>query len=182
MAVVSASFLSFVLISSEQNQLLMDFPLIPKPHIRKILASHRNFYAPTHLHFLTELEATSEKGQSLSYVPKKKASMIPVKGKGKALEDVEFEQEREWLLHNIQKRNIEKDEKVAEQLIEEEGTGVECGCCFSSYPFASCFHNWHNMLLTNVRIKWSSVPMPICSARHARSSTAKLSSDPMTST
>ncbi|KAJ7591319.1 hypothetical protein C8J56DRAFT_935212 [Mycena floridula] len=116
------------------DQLMLDFPLIPKAHIRKILAVHKNFYAPTHLQFLQELEAFRA-GAPLPYIPKKGTAASKGKGKGKALQDDEFDRETEWLAQKLIDRNIEKDEKVAEALLEEEGGGIECGCCFSEYPF-----------------------------------------------
>jgi TRIAD3 protein (E3 ubiquitin-protein ligase RNF216) len=118
------------------NQLMLDFPFIPKPHIRRTLVAHHSLYAPTYL-FLAE---EKRRGEELSYTPKTIPSRAP-KGKGKALHDPEFEKEREWLLS--QREDSEGDQDLAVVVEEEEyvdcGDGIECGCCFSTYPFVSDF-------------------------------------------
>ena len=66
-------------------------------------------------------------------------SRLKAKSKGKkvARQDPEFDRERHWLLQKLQ-----EDAEVAAQItvipedtLTAEGEGIECGCCFSSYPF-----------------------------------------------
>ena len=63
------------------------------------------------------------------------------KGKEKALShnDEEFEEERAWVVAKAQEDAEHADaalaEKLNEQEYEESGDGIECGCCFSTYPF-----------------------------------------------
>ncbi|KAJ7097846.1 hypothetical protein B0H15DRAFT_773241 [Mycena belliarum] len=111
------------------DQLMVDFPYIPKPYIRRILLDHHSLYAPTHL-FLAE---EKRRGGALPYTPKTIPSRATAKGKRKALHDAEFEKEREWLA-------VRGCEEIAtmDQIEEDLGgceDGLECGCCFSTYPF-----------------------------------------------
>jgi TRIAD3 protein (E3 ubiquitin-protein ligase RNF216) len=114
------------------DQLMLDFPLIPKPHIRRVLLNHHSLYAPTHM-FLAE-----EKSRHgvLPYTPKTIPSR-PAKGKRKALHDAEFEKEREWIISQVGE-DPKKDEANAENSSDCED-GIECGCCFSNYSFVSGF-------------------------------------------
>ncbi|KAJ7741519.1 hypothetical protein DFH07DRAFT_837532 [Mycena maculata] len=111
------------------DQLMLDFPYIPKPHIRRTLLDQHSLYAPTYL-FLAEEKHSG----ALPYVPKTIPSRAPVKGKRKALHDPEFENERDWITSRVQ-----EDAHAAEKAVEEECVdgedGIECGCCFSNYPF-----------------------------------------------
>ena len=66
------------------------------------------------------------------------------KGKGKCIvgkSDQAFEAERAWLVaklaEDVVKMDAELAEKLNEQEYEETGNGIECGCCFSTYPFVS---------------------------------------------
>ncbi len=59
----------------------------------------------------------------------------PAKGKGRAKVDPEFEREKAWL-----SRQDEKEEAVVTEEEVPEGEGIECGCCFSEYPFV-CIHS-----------------------------------------
>lgn len=106
---------------------MVDFPDIPKPHIRKTLFANKSLYAPTHLHFLAE----KERGPPFSYVPKRIAYRPSTKGKLRALEDAEFNRERAWLLQKLQP----KEAPIVVQEDEENDNGIECGCCFSTYSF-----------------------------------------------
>ncbi|EGO04090.1 hypothetical protein SERLA73DRAFT_175842 [Serpula lacrymans var. lacrymans S7.3] len=114
------------------EQLLVDFPYIPKPHIRMQLIYNNTLYAPTYL-FLAE----EKKGERLPYIVKTVPSRIS--GKGRARHDPEFEHEREWLRLKLADDAVQNDAAVAEQLNEDEcddgGDGIECGCCFSLYAF-----------------------------------------------
>ena len=72
------------------------------------------------------------------------------KGKGIARSDPEFDRERKWIVRKLLERSVAKDSEVAEGLNEKEyedaGAGIECGCCFTDYPFVrylsfTFFHN-----------------------------------------
>jgi len=124
------------------------------------------FYAPTHL-FLAE----EEKGDSLPYVRKSLPSKVS--GKGKSKPDAEFEAERQWLLQQ-QDAYITTDEARLEQAndddddYEECEDGIECGCCFASYPFVCYISRVLDMSLTFVtRTRWCSVRKLIYSAKVA---------------
>ncbi|KAG1903018.1 uncharacterized protein F5891DRAFT_1019925 [Suillus fuscotomentosus] len=112
------------------EQLMVDFPYAPKPYLRTLLLKRR-FYAPTHL-FL------AEKRDPPPYVPKSIPSRVS--GKGREKHDPEFEAERRWLLQR-QDAPVSADvQPLPDQTndndaCEECEDGIECGCCFSSYPF-----------------------------------------------
>ncbi|KAG8216970.1 hypothetical protein J3R82DRAFT_7275 [Butyriboletus roseoflavus] len=112
------------------EQLMVDFPRIPKPHIRSRLLDNR-FYAPTYLLLTEELKKET--------IPFKLKSTNSVVGKGKTREDPEFDKEREWVLLKVAELATEKDAALAASVnhkeYEDNGEGIECGCCFSGYPF-----------------------------------------------
>jgi len=109
---------------------MTDFPRIPKPHIRSRLFDNR-FYAPTYLLLTEDL-----KKQPLPFKLKSNNSVV---GKGKTRQDPEFDKEREWVLLKAAELVTERDAAFAasvnEQEYEDNGEGIECGCCFSGYPF-----------------------------------------------
>lgn len=105
------------------EQLMVDFPYAPKPYLRTLLLKRR-FYAPSHL-FL------AEKRDTPPYVPKSLPSRVS--GKGREKHDPEFEAERQWLL---QRQNAPLPDRTNDDdACEECEDGIECGCCFSLYPF-----------------------------------------------
>ncbi|KAF8879405.1 hypothetical protein BD779DRAFT_1156124 [Infundibulicybe gibba] len=105
------------------EQLQVDFPLVPKPYLRNTFKAQRNLYAPTHI-FISNLDKTN-----LPYVPKMTPYRPNAKGKTRLLQDEAFEKEREWL------KGEYLPAAIAEDPGEEADDGIECGCCFSTYPF-----------------------------------------------
>ena len=113
-----------------QEQLMIDFPYIPKPYLRTRLLENR-FYAPTHL-LLVEEEARDPPPYIRKSVPSR------VSGKIRARVDIEFETERQWILQQQGARIATSDahlEAANDDSDDECEDGIECGCCFSSYPF-----------------------------------------------
>ncbi|TRM63521.1 hypothetical protein BD626DRAFT_494567 [Schizophyllum amplum] len=114
------------------EQLQLDFPYTPKPHIRARLKASRDLYAPTY--FVLADEAKSAR-------PPYTRKQVPYRTKGKTTlrVDDDFELEREFVLRKLQEADTQKDAALAEQLVEQEyedsGDGIECGCCFTAYPF-----------------------------------------------
>lgn len=47
------------------------------------------------------------------------------------------------MVEKLYENAIHEDEALAEKLNEQEyeqtGDGIECGCCFSTYPFVSAY-------------------------------------------
>ncbi|EMD32740.1 hypothetical protein CERSUDRAFT_99118 [Gelatoporia subvermispora B] len=114
------------------TQLCEDFPSIPSQHVRKVHAQNNFLYAPTHL----ELLAQSQQAK-LPYKPKGRR---PAKGKGKGVvhHDAELEKEREWLRLKL----LESEPGPSQSSSDTSGvsgadaeSGIECGCCFTDYPF-----------------------------------------------
>ena len=52
-------------------------------------------------------------------------------------EDPEFEAERAWILEQLAEGEGGKVQEEKEEEYEDNGDGIECGCCFSTYPFVS---------------------------------------------
>ena len=91
------------------------------------------------------LSKESKSGQ-LAYKPK----LIPTRatGKGRQLHDAEFEKERSWLLSFLKKNNNQAassgithaDDDNDDDDDGECESGIECGCCFSTFAFVSVQH------------------------------------------
>ncbi|KAJ7063387.1 hypothetical protein C8F01DRAFT_1132808 [Mycena amicta] len=107
------------------DQLMLDFPLIPKPHLRQVLLRHHSLYAPTHIYLRQESLRASELPYTLKTIPSRPAK----KGKQKALHDDEFSKEKEWV------DSWTLSEVTPEDVEEKCDDGLECGCCFSGYVF-----------------------------------------------
>ncbi|KAJ3495887.1 hypothetical protein NMY22_g19881 [Coprinellus aureogranulatus] len=129
------------------------FPLIPLPYLRKKLAGKNGLYAPTYLEIRDDEEKVSRGEEVRLYKPKKGGGYGGVKGKGKEVRDEVFEEEKRWLDafldggtarsssqaqapndgHGADKVDGEEDDD--DENLVDDGTFVECGCCFSTYPF-----------------------------------------------
>ncbi|CAL1697818.1 unnamed protein product [Somion occarium] len=124
-------------IEAALQQLMTDFPRMPKSHVRKRLYEEEGFYSLAYF--------VLEKDQSVTPLPYRPNSAARLhahkKSKGKEVQrtDPEFEKERQWFLRKLRERNAEKESAVATQLSEKEQEdaepGIECGCCFTDYPF-----------------------------------------------
>ncbi|KAI0640872.1 hypothetical protein C8Q79DRAFT_1014714 [Trametes meyenii] len=111
------------------DQLMIDFPDIPVAHIRETITAHSLLYAPT---FLALREHRTRRP-----LPYKPVTRPRPKGKGKAVQqhDDEFERELQWVRAKVAEEEAKKAAEVAEEdRLRSEG-GIECGCCFSEYPF-----------------------------------------------
>ncbi|KAF8956276.1 hypothetical protein BDZ97DRAFT_1852621 [Flammula alnicola] len=140
-----------------------DFPFIPKPYLRRSLTRFRNFYAPTHLALAAEEQSYEDDPgrhrmymrKSIHYNPARERRRLQV------LVDEAFMEERAWLEEQLNLRRPEagsaaadggavqdeagdagkgKGKEKAVDLLEEDepledGTGIECQCCFSEYAF-----------------------------------------------
>ncbi|KAG8688427.1 hypothetical protein FRC11_005453, partial [Ceratobasidium sp. 423] len=103
----------------------VDFPTIPKDYIKKKFFDKKALYAPTFVALKEDLK------DGTKFV-KKKSTKRSDKSRGKAKappESEDFELERIWLLQYL-------DERAELEECEQNGTGVECGCCFGDYPFS----------------------------------------------
>lgn len=95
---------------------------------------NNGLYAPTYLYL-------AEEQNRLPLPYHLNVSTSRTTGKKKAAHDEEFERERAWLLMKLQGDVEMADAQVAEKMNNQEyedcGDGIECGCCFSTYPFVS---------------------------------------------
>ncbi|KDQ07483.1 hypothetical protein BOTBODRAFT_38782 [Botryobasidium botryosum FD-172 SS1] len=115
------------------NHLIQSFPYVPLPHLRKVFAAKNSLYAPSHLQLLADSNSTARP-------PPFKKKVAPSKFDFPAVgDDEDFTREREWLLNKLDEERAKEDQEVAQKLyeaeVEEAGEGVECGCCYSEYPF-----------------------------------------------
>lgn len=114
------------------EQLMIEFPVTPKPWIRRRLQENNNHYAPAHIALQADASAAKR-----PYT--KKQNPYRPKGKGAMVQDPELDLEIAFIQNKQQDDAVKDDEALAEQLNEEEyetnGDGIECGCCFTDYPF-----------------------------------------------
>ncbi|KAG8743746.1 hypothetical protein FRC10_011466 [Ceratobasidium sp. 414] len=110
----------------------VDFPQIPKDYIKKVFFKHGTLYAPAYFTLRSDLETGNK------FIVKKTANRSESsRGKRKALpENKEFERERKWLLQFLEDEQAKKAEEAELAECEQNGTGVECGCCFGDFPFS----------------------------------------------
>ena len=125
------------------------------------------FYAPTYLELKAQQTAVPRPYKALSR---------PRKGKGKRVQrhDAELELEIRWVQEKLEEDEVRRATEVVQeagpQETEEEG-GIECGCCFTEYPFVRS-HVVSKVLTANApsashRTRWCSARRPISSARPA---------------
>ncbi|KAI0031734.1 hypothetical protein K488DRAFT_33878, partial [Vararia minispora EC-137] len=111
-------------------QLKDDFPDITDNFIGDSFGAHNMLYVPTFLY----LEQQKASGSAPVRTGTHQASGRKKKGKASS-NHVEFMLEHAWML---EKRKFEAEAQDAElaQELEDEDSGIECGCCFTTYPFS----------------------------------------------
>ncbi|KAF8687565.1 hypothetical protein RHS03_09945, partial [Rhizoctonia solani] len=131
-----------VYISVALDHLLrVDFPTIPKDYVKKTFFDNKAHYAPTFIVLKEDI-----KDGSKFLVKKSSKRTEKSRGKGKAPPKSEdFDAERIWLLGYLGRSPggcddcVDQDfvdEKAELEECEQNGTGLECGCCFGDYPFS----------------------------------------------
>lgn len=130
-----------------QEQLYIDFPEIPEDHVAVTFTVLNMLYAPTFLFLREEQKSANPPYVKQDADAKQRRLSAKKKGKRKAAgSDEEFAKERQWLLAKLQREAVEKGGKTAAAAVvadtsggeaeaEEEEGGIECGCCFTEYPF-----------------------------------------------
>ncbi|QRW26481.1 ubiquitin-conjugating enzyme [Rhizoctonia solani] len=120
-AITDTAYISVAL----DHLLRVDFPTIPKDYVKKAFFNNKAHYAPTFIVLKEDI-----KDGSKFLVKKSSKRTEKSRGKGKAPPKSEdFDAERIWLLGYL-------DEKAELEECEQNGTGLECGCCFGDYPFS----------------------------------------------
>ena len=125
------------------------------------MAISNSLYAPAYLTLRAQ-----QKTVPLPYRPLTRARS---KGKGKRVQrrDEELEAEIRWVQETLEEEEVQHVTQVAEAEVEEEEGGIECGCCFTDYPFVSdpalelAFHR--SLVSPTRRTRWCSAPKLICS-------------------
>ncbi|KAI0742253.1 hypothetical protein C8Q80DRAFT_1108089 [Daedaleopsis nitida] len=106
-----------------------EFLDIPTSHIRLTFKEQNSLYAPTYL-------ALHE--QQRSHAPPYKPMVRPRnKGKGKRIHRIDalLNEEAQWVREKLEQEEAQRAHAVAEEMRLQEEGGIECGCCFSDYPF-----------------------------------------------
>ena len=87
------------------DYLCLDFPLVPKPYVRKVLIANLHFFAPSHVQLA--LESSKEDAPFKKLVMPRKE-----KGKGIATKSGELDAEREW---SLARQGISLRSRLADQ-------------------------------------------------------------------
>ncbi|KAG5641929.1 hypothetical protein DXG03_003955 [Asterophora parasitica] len=117
------------------------FPFIPKPHLRLLLSRRNGLYAPTHISILAQEEAFQRQrdaGEPVVLPYNRRVTPYRPKGKGASKVDDELEAERKWLAEHLAGKGATANgDASGSNDADDEGCedGIECGCCFSEYPF-----------------------------------------------
>lgn len=112
-----------------QEQLEFDFVDIPALYVRQTFKEQNSLYAPTYL--------ALKKAREQLPLPYKSMARPRNKGKGKKVlqHDEELAKEMQWIQDELDDEEAQHAAEVAEELRLQEEGGIECGCCFSEYPF-----------------------------------------------
>ncbi len=116
-----------------QKHLHSNFPAVDHTYLTGALSLHEGCYAPTYLYLLRQgINPASAVPRSLQRGKRKR------KTNSKAfLTEQEFTKEHTWLVKYMESRGSLAASSPTPQ-VEGDGNGeIECGCCFSNYPFVS---------------------------------------------
>jgi E3 ubiquitin-protein ligase RNF216 len=114
----------------EQKYLYANFPDVDKSYVLEALSLHQGHYSPAYLYLLQHgLIPTSVVPAS----PKVGKRRRKANGKS-SLNEEDLVKEHIWLVGELENRRSAPVSDPMPQL-EEEAGGIECGCCFSSFPF-----------------------------------------------
>jgi len=128
-----------------QNYLRSNFPAIEHTNLTGVLSSHKGCYAPTYLHLLRQgINPASAVPLSPQLERKKRkrksgtgTGNLKRKRKDKASEQG-FMKEHTWLVNYIETHDgLTASGGETDLTSQVEGDEIECGCCFSNYPFVS---------------------------------------------
>ena len=146
-----------------QESLESEFVDIPTAHIRQTFKEYNALYAPTYLALLEQQRSNAP--------PYRMMSRPRHKGKGKHVQqqDDDLEREIQWVREKLEEEQAKRAAEVEEELRLQEEGGIECGCCFSEYPFVRTLYPViSTSLLTPIhRTRWCSAQRRTCSARRA---------------
>ncbi|THH31727.1 hypothetical protein EUX98_g2465 [Antrodiella citrinella] len=111
--------------------LYSDFPKIPVSHIRREFKNQNNLFAPTYIALDAELSSGI-----LQHKPLAGRRIETGKGKGVLREDPDLELEKAYIAERQNKVDAEFAERLLKgDRVEDDGSGIECGCCFDTHPF-----------------------------------------------
>lgn len=136
------------------------------------MSAFGGFYGPTYF-FLKDQEGQNQElldlnqAVNLPYTRRVTPFQPSKKGKKREIQDPELEREHAWVLEELARRDQQIAEKVNEEEYEVCGDGIECGCCFSEYPFVGDpleTMSPLNLIPSRYRIRWFNVQKLTCSA------------------
>ncbi|KAI0713080.1 hypothetical protein C8T65DRAFT_739128 [Cerioporus squamosus] len=91
------------------EQLEAEFVDIPTAHIRQMFLECNLLYAPTYLALVEQQRSNKH--------------------------DDDLEREMQWVREKLDEEEAKRAAELEEELRLQEEGGIECGCCFSEYPF-----------------------------------------------
>lgn len=116
-----------------QKYLRSNFPAVDHTYLTRAHSLHKGCYAPTYIYLLRQ---GADPASAVPCPPQR--GMIKRKVNSKAfLTEQEFMKEHTWLVKYIERHD---GTTVSGSIPQVEGDAmdeIECGCCFSNYPFVS---------------------------------------------
>ncbi|KAI9456529.1 hypothetical protein BJY52DRAFT_553150 [Lactarius psammicola] len=114
------------------NYLRSNFPAVDHTYLTGVLSLHKGCYVPTYLYLLRQGADPASAVPCSPQGPK-----IKRKINSKAfLTEQEFMKEHTWLVKYMECRGGTTDSGSIPQIEGDGGDEIECGCCFSNYPFS----------------------------------------------
>ena len=116
-----------------QQHLRSNFPAVERAYLNGALSLHKGCYAPTYLYLLRQ---GADPASAVPCSPQHGRVKRKINSKA-FLAEQEFMKEHTWLVKYMEPHD---STTVLRSTPKVEGDGrdeIECGCCFTNYPFVS---------------------------------------------
>lgn len=114
------------------NYLRSNFPAVDPTYLTRVLSLHKGCYAPTYLYLLRQ---GADIASGVPGSPQRGKRKRKINSKAFITEQ-EFMKEHTWLVKYMQSRNSTTVSGSNPQVEGDRRDEIECGCCFSNYPFS----------------------------------------------
>jgi E3 ubiquitin-protein ligase RNF216 len=115
----------------EQKYLYANFPDVDKTYVLEALSLHEGHYTPAYLYLLQHGLTPASVVPASPKVGKRRRKV----NRKSSLNEDDLVREHIWLVGELENRRSAPVSEDPMPQSEEEGEGIECGCCFSSFPF-----------------------------------------------